>query len=133
MSQTLSVTSRAGRPAREARQPQRVLRPRVDLVEREREWTLLADLPGVTSEAISIQTEKGKLVLRAERSALPEPPEGGRWLVRERPLGRYEAVFELGDGIDGAAIAAELKSGVLVVHLPKTERVQPRKVEVRPG
>jgi HSP20 family protein len=130
MSQTLSVKSREGR---ELQRPARVLRPRVDLVEREREWTLLADLPGVTSEAISIQTEKGKLVLRAERAQLPEPPEDGRWLVRERPLGRYEAVFELGEGIDSAAIGAELKNGVLVVHLPKTERVQPRKVEVRAG
>lgn len=130
MSQTLTVKSREGR---EAARPARVLRPRVDLVEREREWTLLADLPGVAGEAISIQTEKGKLVLRAERGRLPEPPEDGRWLVRERPLGRYEAVFELGDGIDPAAIAAELKNGVLVVHLPKSERIQPRKVEVRVG
>lgn len=130
MSQTMTVQSREGR---EAQRATRVLRPRVDLVEREREWTLLADLPGVAGEAISIQTEKGRLTLRAERSPLPEPPEGGRWLVRERPLGRYEAVFDLGEGIDSAAIAAELRNGVLVVHLPKTERVQPRKVEVRAG
>ena len=30
-------------------------------------------------------------------------------------------------------IDAELKNGVLVVHLPKSERIQPRKVEVRAG
>jgi HSP20 family protein len=130
MSQTLTVKSREGR---EATRSARVLRPRVDLVEREREWTLLADLPGVASEAIQIHAEKGKLVLRAERAALPEPPEDGRWLVRERPPGRYEAVFELGDAIDSAAIAAELEHGVLVLHLPKTERVRPRKIEVRAG
>jgi HSP20 family protein len=130
MSQTLSVEPREGR---EASRPARALRPRVDLVEREREWTLLADLPGVAGEAIQIQTERGRLVLRAERSALPEPPGDGRWMVRERPAGRYEAVFELGDAIDTAAISAELKHGVLAVHLPKTERLQPRKVEVRAG
>jgi len=105
----------------------------VDLVEREGEWTLLADLPGVDNDGITILTEKGQLVLRAERAALPTPPDGGRWLVRERPPGRYEAVFELGDGIDPKGIGAKLKNGVLVVHLPKSERIQPRKVEVRTG
>ena len=128
MTQTLTVKEREGRAVE---RPVRVLRPRVDLVEREREWTLIADLPGVDSDAIAMQTEQGKLVLRAERRALPEPPQDGRWLVRERPLGRYEAVFELGEGIDLAAIGAELKNGVLVVHLPKSGELQPRKVEVR--
>jgi len=130
MTQTLSVKSREGR---EVQRPLRVLRPRVDLVEREREWTLIADLPGVEADAISIQSEKGKLIVSAQRSPLPEPPEDGRWLVRERPLGRYEAVFELGEGIDTGAIAAEARNGVLVLHLPKTEQVQPRKIEVRAG
>jgi len=130
MTQTVTVKSREGR---QAERPARVLRPRVDLIEREREWTLIADLPGVDSEAIRMQTEKGKLHLCAERRALPEPPEGGRWLMRERPLGRYEATFELGEGIDTDAIGADLKNGVLVVHLPKCERLQPRKVEVRAG
>ena len=109
----------------------RTLRPRFDVVEREREWTLIADLPGVASDSITLRTEQGKLTLGADRASMPQPPEDGRWLVRERRLGRYEATFELGDGIDVEAIDAELKDGVLAVHLPKSGELQPRKVEVR--
>jgi HSP20 family protein len=111
----------------------RTLRPRFDLVEREREWTLIADLPGVASDSLTLGTEQGKLTLGADRASKTQLPEGARWLVRERPLGRYEATFELGDGIDVEAIDAELKDGVLVVHLPKSGELQPRKVEVRAG
>lgn len=128
MTQTLTPEQRGASTERV-----RVLRPRVDLLEREREWTLIADLPGVRSESVAVRTERGKLSLSAERGALPEPPHDGRWLVRERPLGRYEATFELGEGIDVGAIDAELKDGVLVVRLPKTGELQPRKVTVRAG
>ncbi len=118
MSKTMSVKSELERA------PQRVLRPRVDLVEREQEWTLVADLPGVDPEAIGISTENGKLVLGAERKPLPEPPRGdGRWLVRERLPGRYEAVFQLGEGVDVERISAEAKNGVVVLHLPKSEAI----------
>jgi len=127
MTQTLTPQQRG------ANERANVLRPRVDLVEREREWTLIADLPGVRSDSVAVRTEQGKLLLSAERGALPQPPQDGRWLVRERPLGRYEATFELGEGIDVGAIDAELKDGVLVVRLPKTGELQPRKVTVRAG
>lgn len=123
MTQTLTQPVRAERA--------RTLRPRVDLIEREREWTLIADLPGVASEGIALRTEQGKLTLSADRGELPTPPQDGRWLVRERPLGRFEATFELGEGIDVAAIEAELKHGVLVVRLPKSGALQPRKIAVR--
>ena len=128
MTQTLTTPKRELQTERT-----RTLRPRFDLVEREREWTLIADLPGVANDSITLRTEHGKLSLGADRASMPQPPEDGRWLVRERPLGRYEASFELGDGIDVEAIVAELKDGVLVVHLPKSGELQPRKVEVRAG
>jgi HSP20 family protein len=126
MTQILMTPRRDAQAARA-----RTMRPRFDLIEREREWTLIADLPGVKSDAIAMRTEQGKLTLSAERSALPQPPEDGRWLVRERSLGRYEASFELGEGIDVTAIEAKLEDGVLVVHLPKSGDLQPRKIDVK--
>lgn len=127
MTQTLTTKQRDVAGER----PARVLRPRVDLVEREREWTLIADLPGVRADSVAMRTENGRLILTADRQALAELPEDARWLVRERPLGRFEATFELGEEIDVGAIDAELKDGVLVVRLPKTGELQPRKVTVR--
>lgn len=122
-------------PQKGARQPQaavRVMRPRVDLIERSDEWLLVFDVPGVDPESIELSTEKGLLRLRADRQALPEvSQEDARWLVRERAAGRYEAVFQVREGIDLPRISAEASNGVLRVRLPKSEALQPHKIAVR--
>jgi HSP20 family molecular chaperone IbpA len=58
-------------------------------------------------------------------------------LVRSRPVQReYELIgfyrqFQLPEEIDSARISAEMKNGVLTVLLPRMERSQPRRIEVR--
>ena len=53
------------------------------------------------------------------------------YLRREVPRRTFQRSFSLGDGIDTEAIDAELKDGVLLVHLPKSDVVKPRKIDVR--
>ena len=49
----------------------------------------------------------------------------GNWVI-----GKLEAL-QIGETIDSDKISAELKHGVLTLHLPKVDAVKPRRIEVR--
>lgn len=95
----------------------RELVPAVDIYESEQELLVVADLPGVTA---------GGLELRIE------PPE---LRIRAKPAGdtdsAYVRAFRIDERIVSDRVSAELKDGVLSIHLPKAEKPQPRKVDVR--
>ncbi|MDO8630139.1 MAG: Hsp20/alpha crystallin family protein [Phycisphaerales bacterium] len=106
-----------------------VYSPYVDILERADELTLVADVPGVSPESIDIRYEQGELSIRARVEA--RQTKETRFLLREYGVGDYLRVFQLGEGIDNGKIHAEVADGVLTVHLPKVEKVKPRKITVR--
>ena len=48
-------------------------------------------------------------------------------------VGDFYRAFTIADGIDPDRIAAEMKNGVLTVHLPKAEKVKPKRIAVHGG
>jgi HSP20 family protein len=116
-------------PARVERAPMRpVFAPNVDILENADELTLVADVPGVAPDSIDIQYERGELTIRGRVNSGAEQQN---FLLNEYGVGDFYRVFQLGEGVDNARISAEIANGVLTVHLPKVERVKPRKIEVR--
>ena len=108
----------------------RAYSPSVDIVEAENELLLFADVPGVRAEDVEISYEQGLLSLHARvqpRHAHDEHP----YMLREYGIGDYYRSFQIGDGIDAQKIEAELKDGVLTLHLPKAEAVKPRRILVK--
>lgn len=104
-------------------------RPHVDVLENDREFRIVADVPGATSESIELDLNQGVLTITA--NVPPREKSGAQWLRREYGVGGYRRTFHLGDAIDTSAIDAELSNGVLTVRLPKTAAKQARKIEVR--
>lgn len=102
--------------------------PYCDILERENELLIQADLPGVRTEDIDINYERGLLTLQGR---VDPRREDRRFLMREYGVGDYHRSFEVGEGIDASRIEAEVKDGVLTLHLPKTESIRPRKIAVR--
>ena len=102
--------------------------PRVDILETEQEMVLFADLPGVKPEDAEIRFENGDLVIHGR---CQPRQEGQEYLSCEYGVGDFYRVFSIGQEIDSEKISAELKNGVLTVHLPKTEAVKPRKIPVK--
>ena len=104
------------------------LTPRVDIFENEQELVLFVELPGVRTEDIDINFERGELTLRAK--VQPRGP-GRTALVQEYEPADFFRAFEIHEGIDGNRIEAKCKHGLLTVRLPKLGAAQPRKVNVQ--
>ena len=101
--------------------------PAVDVFEDKDELLILADVPGVRKEDFSIHLEKGKLTIEARRN---EPAEGNLLASEYRPLD-YRRTFLVPQGIDADKIVAELKQGVLRLHLPKAAALKPRQIQIK--
>ncbi len=104
--------------------------PRIDIWESEDELVLYADMPGVAAENLDIQFENREL--RIQGKVTPRH-EDVNFLYGEYGIGDFYRTFSIGETIDSEKISAEMKDGVLTLHLPKTEAVKPRRIEVKPG
>ncbi|MBN9521763.1 Hsp20/alpha crystallin family protein [bacterium] len=103
--------------------------PRVDVLETENEFLLLADLPGVRPDAVDVRYEQGELTVHGRRH--DAAPAARRPLFGEYAGSHFHRVFAVTDTVAADRIEAELKDGVLTVRLPKIEAVKPRKIAVR--
>ena len=115
--------------AAEQIKPGIVFTPAVDIFETEKELTLLADMPGVKTDNLSIGLNKNVLTMSGEVEA-PER-ENETEVIKEYDTGKYFSEFTLSNEIDQTKIGATLKDGVLRLTLPKVEAVTPRKIEVK--
>ncbi|NOT02677.1 MAG: Hsp20/alpha crystallin family protein [Phycisphaerales bacterium] len=104
--------------------------PGVDIVENERELLLMADIPGVKAGNLAVSYERGVLTIRGA-VAPRQDAEKTQFVIREYGVGDYCRTFQIGEAIDATKIEAELRDGVLTLHLPKHEEVLPRKIAIR--
>jgi HSP20 family protein len=107
-------------------------RPATDVIETDKEILLKAELPGVRKEDVSVELEGDTLTIKGERKE--EKEEKGKKLHRvERFYGSFMRSFTLPGNVDAKAISAEMKDGVLEVHLPKTAAPESKatRVEVK--
>ena len=109
------------------RAQERYVLPVVDIYETPDSLVLMADLPGVSKEDLDVRVDNNVLTIqgKSNHAAL------GEATYREYELANFFRQFELSERVDQGKIAAELKHGVLTLHLPKTERARPRQIEVR--
>lgn len=130
MSDTTSLEKRPTAPqSLERTRSGRTYVPTVDIIERDDELLLLADVPGAAPEGVDVQYERGVLTLTARVDARQD--ERTNYVWHEYGVGDYVRTFQVGESIDAAKIEAELSNGVLTLHLPKAAAARSRKIEVR--
>jgi len=119
--------------ASEAEQTQEgpVFQPAVDIFEKADGIVVLADMPGVRTEQLSIDLRESVLTIRGQVT----PPEGENeaGVAREFAWGSYYRQFTLAESIDQSKIEAKLSDGVLRLELPKVEKAKPRQITVKAG
>jgi HSP20 family protein len=104
--------------------------PAVDMVEGENESVLVAEVPGMKKDEISISVHDGALTISGERKS-PALPEKSAWIRSERSSGKFSRTVQLPHEVNLDAIAAELTDGILRITLPKAESVRPREISVK--
>jgi HSP20 family molecular chaperone IbpA len=126
MSEAVKVRENGPQTVQPAR---RVIAPAVDVFENDNEVLVVADVPGISEDAFEIHVENDKLTIQTKRQAVSD----ARALAREYEEFDYARSFRIPAGIDAPKVSAEVKSGTLTVHLPKSEAVKPRRISVRGG
>jgi len=101
--------------------------PLVDIYENKDEILLHVDMPGVDKKDITVNIDNGKLYLSGIRKI--EAIGSVQW--EEFGNLEYMRTFSVPQTIDSAKVNAELKDGVLRLHLPKSEAAKPRQIEIK--
>ena len=104
--------------------------PTVDISETEGEYLIKAELPEVKKEDVKVTLEDGVLTLSGERRQEKEEKHA-KYHRMERSYGSFVRSFSLPELVDESKVKAEYKDGVLSLHLPKSEKVKPRAIEVK--
>jgi HSP20 family protein len=104
-----------------------VVTPAVDIYENDDEILLYADMPGVEKDNICVNIDNGRLSLSGVRRM--ETTGAANW--EEFGEVEYRRVFSVPQTIDMDKVNAELKNGVLQLHLPKSEAAKPRQIEIQ--
>jgi HSP20 family protein len=102
--------------------------PPVDIEEQDDAYVIEAELPGVKREEVNIELVGNELSISGD---IKERERKGLLRRRTRKTGRFELRVALPDPVDAGSIDANLKSGVLTVRIPKTERAQRKQVEIK--
>lgn len=106
--------------------------PPVDIVETEKGYELVADLPGLTSDDVDITIEDGVLAISGERKQERVEEKKGFRRV-ERTFGAFKRSFTLPKGVSVDQVTARVDHGQLRVQVPKPVTELPRKVRIEAG
>ena len=103
---------------------------RMDVTENDKEYQVLAELPGVKKEEISITIEGNEISISAEVKQEQDVRDGETVLRAERYHGKIERAFALGQEVDETTAEAKYNDGVLQLTLPKKTVATAKKLAV---
>jgi HSP20 family protein len=103
--------------------------PPVDIYETDDALILEVELPGVSTEAVSVELHEHTLRLSGERTREPAVT-GGRYQREEGRYGAFQRAFRLPTIVDDAKVHATYKNGVLALRLPKREAARAKGIPI---
>ena len=107
------------------RAKERYISPAVDIYETEEGLTLVADVPGLSEKSLNISIEQGILTIEGDAAA-----GVGDYQYREFVMAGYWRQFQLSETLDAEKARAEVRHGVLTLHLPKAEAAKPKRIAI---
>ncbi len=114
-------------PISRAEQVSGLFSPRVDITDKDNVYEIVADLPGVDKENLSVTLEDGVLTIEATTADESSEQQDGRIIRQERRTGKYHRSFTLGHDVQESDIDAVFNNGVLTLTAPKLEAAIPER------
>lgn len=106
--------------------------PRMEVQEKETEYVIRAELPGIDPNKVDLSLTDNVLTLRGEKPR--EKPEGKiGYEYTERSYGSFSRSIQLPSDIDPNKVDASYKHGVLEIHVAKSEEARPHKIKIAAG
>ena len=122
-----ATVEKEARPATDHAARQEFVSPEVNIFENNHGYVLEAEMPGVNKDGLEITLEGNEITIVGHRQT---EAISGEALLRERQELDYRRMFELDPAIDSSKISARMEQGILTLHLPKADKVRPRKIQV---
>ena len=97
--------------------------PAVDVAEKDNQYQISAELPGMDQNNIEVTLSNGVLTIKGEKKEEKEESKKDYYLS-ERRYGSFQRSFQVPEGVDAEKIEANFKNGILSVSLPKTAAAQ---------
>jgi HSP20 family protein len=102
--------------------------PPVDIEETDDAFVVEAELPGVKREDVDVELVGSELTITGE---IKEHERKGALRKQTRRRGRFEYRVGLPDHVNADQVDATRSEGVLTLRVPKAERAQRRKIELK--
>lgn len=105
--------------------------PPVDFVERDADYEVTAELPGLDQKDVEVKIANGALVILGEKKMEREETKEGAFFS-ERRYGSFRRSFRLPENVDVDRIAAHFEKGVLKVTMPKSAQTmsEEKKIDI---
>jgi HSP20 family protein len=107
--------------------------PRVDVVDYSDRVEILADIPGVSKDEVSVEVQENVLTISGQKVKKVDDKElTGKYIRRELKHSSFKRSFTLGEQIDKSEPQAKFENGLLTVTLAKVKPVIPvtKKVKI---
>ena len=91
-------------------------------------FTVRALVPGLETDDLNIEVLNNTVSIRGEFESTDE--EDSKYLTCELPVGRFARTITLPVDVDSSKVEANLKNGVLSLHIPKAEAHRPKSIKV---
>ncbi|MFX1293519.1 MAG: Hsp20/alpha crystallin family protein [Promethearchaeota archaeon] len=108
----------------------RISFPRLDIKEEEKDYVIMAEVPGYSKEDIKIEVKNDLLTIYSDhKDEKSEEKEG--YIYKERYHRSFHRSLRIPENITYEDISAKLEDGLLTLHIPKKEPKPPKRIEIK--
>lgn len=106
--------------------------PAFEVKETKDGYLFRADLPGVKESDVEITVTGNRMSISGKREAEKEE-KSDTYYTYERSYGSFSRAFTMPEAANMSSVHADLRDGVLTVHVGRKAEAQPQKIPIQAG